>query len=305
MLYTCKKNGVRMAVHTRSGKTHILDSLTFDMLAQFADETVLPPELPMGTRYFFAKYDSGDLKKSYAIVREIYQIEEEEKAVPAEKSVTDAKKSVTGAVLSPGTFGERYEAILRKLPVDVTLLLLFSGDENVDDVLTKTRAILPEAKITLRAPLALCHGADAYQVVVGDIATFTGANLPENAAVYATFTADTDLSKEVTRLLDAGYAVCAVPVSGMDPDAAVQTYDALSRTLTRRKRTDKNFRFLPFELHESIGSWMMGETVVTANLDTLPGGFWQYGAQMPIAGDISSPVLLRSLAESALVLAQA
>lgn len=48
MLYTYKKNGVRLAVHTRTGITHILDSLTFDMLAQFADETSLPEELPMG-----------------------------------------------------------------------------------------------------------------------------------------------------------------------------------------------------------------------------------------------------------------
>lgn len=298
MLYTFKKNGIRAAVHTRSGKTHILDSLTFDMLAQFADETTLPEELPMGTRYFFAKYDSGDLKRSYATVREIHKCEAEDMADPTERPVS-------GAVLSPAPLGDRYETILRSLPCDASLLLVVGEGENVDEIFAKTRSILPEAKITLRAPLDLCHGADAFQVVVGNIASFTGADLPENATVYATFTADTDLSKEVTRLLDAGYAVCAVPDATMDPDATVQAYDALSRTLTRRKRTDKNFQFLPFAVQETSGGWMLEEAVVTTDLDTLPGGFWQYGAQMHIAGDISSPAILRSLVESAIVLAQA
>ncbi len=298
MLYTYKKNGVRLAVHTRTGITHILDSLTFDMLAQFADETSLPEELPMGTRYFFAKYDSGDLKKAYATVREIYRLEDEE-------SGSTAESPVAGAVLTPAVLGERYEELLRTLPSDASLLLILNENDNADDILTKTREILPQVKITLRAPLCLCHGADAYQVVVGDLASFAGTELPQDAVVYATFTRDTDLSAEVTRLLDAGYGVCAVPEVSMDPETAIQAYDALSRTLTRRKRTDKAFRFLPFALQENLGSWMLNDTVVSADPDTLPGGFWQYGALMHLAGGISSPAVLRSLVESALVLTQA
>ncbi len=298
MLYTYKKNGVRLAVHTRTGITHILDSLTFDMLAQFADETSLPEELPMGTRYFFAKYDSGDLKKAYATVREIHRLEEED-------TIDAAPKPVAGGVLSPAALGERYEDVLRTLPMDASLLLILGENDNADDILTKTRTILPQAKITLRAPLCLCHGADAYQVVVGDIASFVGTALPQEAVVYATFTGDTDLSAQVTQLLDAGYGVCAVPDAGLDPETAIKAYDALSRTLTRRKRTDKAFRFLPFVLQETIGSWLLNDSVVTADLDTLPGGFWQYGAQMHLAGDITSPAILRSLVESALVLTQA
>lgn len=296
MLYTCKKNGVRAAVHTRSGKTHLLDSLTYDMLGQFLDSTDLPEELPMGTRYFFAKYDSGDLKRSYAIVREI---------IGAEMSPCAAADTVTGAVLTPAVLGERYGEILRTLPADASLLLSVSAGEDVDAYLALAREWVPAGRITLRAPLELCHGADGYQVVVGDITAFAGAALPENSVVLTTFAGDTDLSAEVTRLLNAGYAVCAVPAVGMDPDAAVKAYDGLSRTLTRRKRTDTTFRFLPFMLGDMTGRWLLEGEPVEADLDSLPGAFWQYGAQMPLAGCISAPAILRSLVESAIVLEQA
>ena len=70
-----KQNGVRAVIHPQTGVVMLCDALTFSLL-----DAITPPfseEFPMGLRYSFAKYDSADLKRAYAQVKEIYAAAEE------------------------------------------------------------------------------------------------------------------------------------------------------------------------------------------------------------------------------------
>ena len=77
-----KQNGVRAVIHPQTGVVMLCDALTFSLL-----DALQPPfseDFPMGLRYSFAKYDSADLKRAYAMVKEIYKAAEE---APASLSV--------------------------------------------------------------------------------------------------------------------------------------------------------------------------------------------------------------------------
>lgn len=308
MVYTFKKNGVRAAVLTRAAAVQYLDSLTYDMLEQ-----VTPPlseELPMGMRYFFAKYDSGDLKKSYNIIKELYTND----ADPAYGRDSISEK-LTGALIHPETLGEEaYAAQLAEYAAGrdensaFALYLCAADREKIPGFIEKAHEVLGnELQVILRYPLQTAgtfDGVFAYQTECGRIEDFSGADLPENSAAVVTFGADTDLAGQVTRLLDTGYHVCAVPEKGMDEETVCRMYDALSRPLTRRFRGQDSISFEPFKLSDScVGRWMIDGMPVKTDAERMPGGFWQYGRQKHLAGYADSPAVLRCLAECALVLA--
>ena len=308
MVYTFKKNGVRAAVLTRAAIVSYLDSLTYDMMEQ-----VTPPlseELPMGMRYFFAKYDSGDLKKSYAAIRSLY----EEDANTAEDDLCSEK--LTGALIHPEVLGEeKYTALLaeyqagRRENTGFGLYLCAADPERIPGWIEKAHAVLGDGlRITLRCPVSVCRayeGVLKYQAECGRIEEFTEAVLPENTEIIVTFSADTDLNAQVTRLLDAGYRLCAVPEAGLDDDTACKLYDALSRVLLRRFRNSPERPFTAFSIFTDwCGRWMIDEILVETDLDRMPGGYWQYGWLKHLAGYVSSPALLRCLVENALVLGE-
>ena len=70
-----KQNGIRAVIHPQTGIVTLCDALTFSLL-----DALTPPfseEFPMGLRYSFAKYDSADLKRAYALVKKIYAAAQE------------------------------------------------------------------------------------------------------------------------------------------------------------------------------------------------------------------------------------
>ena len=308
MVYTFKKNGVRAAVLTRTASVSYLDSLTYDMLEQ-----VTPPlseELPMGMRYFFAKYDSGDLKKSYAAIRSLYEMD----ADTSEDAL--CSQQLTGALIHPEVLGEeKYAALLaeyqanRRDKTAFGLYLCAADPDRIPGWVEKAHAVLGDGlQITLRCPVSVCRtyeGVLRYQAECGRIEDFTGAALPENTEIIAAFSADTDLNAQVTRLLDAGYRLCAVPEAGLDADTACKLYDALSRVLLRRFRNSHERPFTAFAIStEWGGRWWIDDTPAEADLDSMPGGYWQYGWLKHLAGYVSSPAILRCLVENALVLGE-
>ena len=307
MVYSFKKNGVRAAVLTRAAATCYLDSLTYDMLEQ-----VTPPlseELPMGMRYFFAKYDSGDLKISYNIIRELYTNDAD-----PEYDRDMLSEKCTGALIHPETLGEeKYAALLAEYAANrletaaFELYLCVTDPVKIPGWVEKAHGALGHGlRVILRCPVQICKAYDgvfSYQADGGRIEDFAGAELPEPAEVVVTFSADTDLNAQVTRLLDAGYRVCAVPEAGMDDETVCKMYDALSRVLTRRFRGTNIRPFSSFYLSTAWGGrWMIDGTLTETDLDKMPGGYWQYGWQKHLAGYISSPAVLRCLAECAIVL---
>ncbi|MBQ3591629.1 MAG: hypothetical protein II979_06780, partial [Clostridia bacterium] len=52
------------------------------------------------------------------------------------------------------------------------------------------------------------------------------------------------------------------------------------------------------------GRWMLDDTPAETDLDSMPGGYWQYGWMKHVAGYVSSPAVLRCLVENALVLGE-
>ena len=97
----------------------------------------------------------------------------------------------------------------------------------------------------------------------------------------------------------------AVPETGVDADAACKLYDALSRVLMRRFRNSHERPFTAFTVSADWGGrWMLDDTPAETDLDSMPGGYWQYGWLKHVAGYVSSPAVLRCLVENALVLGE-
>ncbi len=305
MLTKFKKNGVRVIVRPDLACAVYPDGLTFDMLDQVTEP--LAAELPMGMRYFFAKYDSNDLKNAYNTLRNLYEMTTP--TVPLRQNPTGALLSLSDKTV------ERCEAILQKYAgeratdVPFTLWLTGGTTETIAQVTTLAREILPELHLCYQGPMAtiatLPTGFDVIQAEVGKIEDFALELPVDKVTIVAEFGEKTDLSAQVTRLLDAGYQVCAIPAAGVPDAVACAAYDSLSRTLTRRYRTDTKRGFVPFALDGSVaGRWYQDDTMVTWDAQTLPGAYFGYGWQMHMAACGLSMDVMRTLVECALALAE-
>jgi len=299
MVYTFKRNGVRAAVQTHTGVITPLETLTYDMLNQLTPP--LPPELPMDTRYFFAKYDSGDLKAAYATIRGLY---ENDMPSPASSGLTQGwlfpeQTEDPAAILR--TYAEN-----RMKGQPFCLYIGVASSIPASSLLSMARELLPDAQIVLHIPASLygkMENVDTYMVHVGDIAGFTEATYPLDTMIVADFDKNTELAAHVTRILDMGYTLSAVPKKDTPVEDALTQYDALSRVLTRRRRTDKSFVFLPFTLACACpGSWSVNGNTVQGDTQSMPGYYNAYGLQTSLFADITSTSLYTRLAEYAIVL---
>ncbi len=281
MLYKFKKNGVRAAVRTDLALAEALDGLTFDMLDQVAEP--LAAELPMGMRYFFAKYDSNDLKKAYGTIRSLYALEKNDAL----------RETITGAVVH----------LAGKGPEECRELLVQTVEKLDKSVKAKLCIIgaVPAELVDFVESLGVTveFAAEARKIQEVDPAGMVA----DKETVVVTFDENTDLSAQVTRLLDAGLRICAVPAPDLPDDKACAMYDALSRTLMRRYRTDEKRGFTPFALSDHTpGRWLLDGELVEADLNELPGAYLQYGLLLPVVPWIRSPKLLGTLVECAITL---
>ncbi len=281
MLYKFKKNGVRAAIRTDLAVAEVLDSLTFDMLDQVTEP--LAAELPMGMRYFFAKYDSNDLKKAYGTIRSLYGQEKND----------ELRETITGAVVQlAGKSADECRGLLEKTAERL--------DPSASSKLYLIGPVPGEiAAFTDSLGFSVEYAACPQRIESCDAQTAAAAG----ETVVVSFDESTDLSAQVTRLLDAGLRVCAIPVAELAEDKACAMYDALSRTLMRRYRTEEKRCFTPFLLSDHTpGRWLLDGELVEADLEDLPGAYLQYGQLLHVAPWIQSPKLLRTLVECALTL---
>ena len=290
-----KQNGVRAVINPQTGTVMLCDALTFSLL-----DALQPPfseDFPMGLRYSFAKYDSADLKRAYAMVKEIYKAAEE----------------------APTTFSARTSAIVSadRLPDDASLAdwIRDCPDAFVCTVIAKdiqeesaiatfcktVRKKYPAIRLELRCPAGFPYAAlplSRVYVEYGDSKNVTEC-LPFSANAVLSCTCDDNLTPEADRLYRLGYKVFSLlPTATYDLNTFAADAEKLAREWIRIERNDPDARFLPF----TFADVRPGRTEANADTATLPGFFQNAGLLSHITPVTDDPVILAKCVECAVVL---
>ncbi|MBQ7920984.1 MAG: hypothetical protein IJ325_00185 [Clostridia bacterium] len=307
MMYTFKCNGVRTAVHTGNGTVFTLTPLAFDML-----QALTPPltdEIPMGLRYSFAKYDSTDLKNSYAEVHKVFEAMEEPDAaydrLTAARVCADLENAETVFAGYAAKMGDADRFSLTVLADDT------ASAETVNNLIAAAKKYIPGVSVTVRCPLGSAAAgaeADEYHLLAGEMSAFDVSlfsALSANTAVSCTFSSGDDLSAFVKTAYDAGCRkLSLVPAANVSVNETMEMYDKLSRTLTRMYRTVKDFVFLPFAFSNVLpGKWIAADdSMPVYDMKTLPGYFGACGLVSHLAEDITDNAVLQKCVEYAIIL---
>ncbi len=290
-----KQNGIRAVIHPQTGVVMLCDALTFSLL-----DALTPPfseEFPMGLRYSFAKYDSADLKRAYAQVKEIYAAAEEKPFAPSIRtSVTfyatnlaDSETMQTYAADCPTGF---VCTVIAKAPAEIDLIAPF---------FKRIRKNTPSIRLGLRCPTGFPYtelSADQVYLECGDSGNVTEL-LPLADSVILSCTCGANLLSEADRLYKLGYKhFSLLPTNAYDKEMFKADAEKLTREWIRIERNDPGARFLPFTFAQ-VHPGFCGDTVPT---DTLPGYFQNAGLLSHITPINNDPTILAKCIECAIVL---
>ena len=290
-----KQNGVRAVIHPQTGVVMLCDALTFSLL-----DAITPPfseEFPMGLRYSFAKYDSADLKRAYAQVKEIYAAAEEPPTVLSLRTsatlsataLTDRETTKAPADSCPDGF---VCTVIAKDPAEIDLVAPF---------FERVHAKNPSTRLELRCPNGFSYDTlpvDRVYLECGDSGNVTEL-LPLSDHVILSCTCDADLITEADRLYTLGYRrLSLMPTDAYDRETFAADAEKLTREWIRIERNDPCARFMPFTFAD-VQPGLCDDTVPT---DTLPGYFQNAGLLSHITPVTHDPAILAKCVECAVVL---
>lgn len=290
-----KQNGIRAVIHPQTGIVTLCDALTFSLL-----DALTPPfseEFPMGLRYSFAKYDSADLKRAYALVKEIY--------AAAQESPTDLSVR-TSVTLSAAALSDcdMLKAPAAPCPDGFVCTVIAKDAAEIDlaaPFFEKVHTNHPSIRLELRCPSDFPYAAlplNRVYLECGDSGNVAKL-LPLASHVILSCTCGADLIPEADRLYKLGYRrFSLLPTDTYDRAAFVADAEKLTREWIRIERNDPDARFVPFTFAE-VQPGFCGDTVPT---DTLPGYFQNAGLLSHITPVTQDPVVLAKCAECAIVL---
>lgn len=290
-----KQNGVRAVIHPQTGVVMLCDALTFSLL-----DALQPPfseDFPMGLRYSFAKYDSADLKRAYAMVKEIYKAAEE---APASLSVR------TSAVVSADRLPD--EATLadweKDCPSGFSCTVIANGDTPLDTLrafCTTVQKVAPTMRLSLRCPVGFSYTDLPFCCVFiecgdsGNVTEYTP--LTDNTVLSCT--CDAHFLAEADRIYSLGYKVFSLlPTDKYDIEAFLAEAEKLTREWIRIERNDPTARFFPF----TFADVLPGKTAESVDTDTLPGYFQNAGLLSHITPVTKKTAVLAKCVECAVVL---
>lgn len=303
-----KQNGVRAVIQPQSGVVTLCDTLTFAMLdalnptgSQEISLNDLPDEFPMGLRYSFAKYDSTDLKRAYAAIKEIYRLNDDRPLLPAVRTAALIQSDDLPDFNTVQTWADHCAESF------VCTVDALSGNTNAAQLTNFLRMIhekFPKIQLHLRCREDFAFENLPVQRVylhAGESDTITG-NVPYSKNVFLCAVCTKDYVTEALRLYHLGYKkLSLLPAPTANTEAFLTVADKLAREWIRIKRNDPEAVFLPFtfaDVHPGI--WQTVSAPLST--DTLPGYFYNAGLLSHIAPDVSDTALLAKCVECAVVL---
>lgn len=271
MIHTFKACGTYFSVDSRDGSIRLIDPLMFDMIPYIEAEGIDTPELPMGVRYAFAKYDSKELARAYAELFDMYSVDKPETVY----------EKVGACIFSP------------ELPVNADSLAKIP-DGAVATIVIRDSSALSAAKDYV--------GSATIHTAVFDESLLCGS---DDTCLIFTFDSAENLTSQVNGYFSRGInSIAGYPSGALDDAAVCGAYEKLCRELVRMKKKGLGGRFVPFSFEASHGKLV---TLGADGMSDYRGGtfssVYTRGGMMPLnSALVKSDAVLDCLAECAIVM---